>query len=203
MLNHVYRTAIALCLAVFASSALAAPQIGESAPDFTGTDSQGQTVQLSSLRGKTVILEWTNHECPYVKKHYNGNMQSLQKAATADGAVWLTIISSAPGKQGHVSGEEADALSTSRQATPSHVILDENGAIGRLYDAKTTPHLFVINTEGVLVYAGGIDDKPTSKVEDIAKATNFVRAALADLKLGRDVVTPISRPYGCSIKYAE
>ena len=143
-------------------------------------DSKGNTVSLSDLRGKTVVLEWTNNECPYVVKHYgSGNMQKLQTEASKDGVVWLSVISSAPGKQGHVSGAEADALTRSRKAAPAHVLLDEKGEIGKQYAARTTPHMFVINPEGTLVYMGGIDNRPTADKADIEGATNYVRPCLA------------------------
>jgi hypothetical protein len=184
-------------------TASAAPEIGKQAPDFSATDINGKPVKLSELRGKTVVLEWTNNECPYVGKHYNsGNMQSLQRDATADGVVWITLISSAKGEQGYVTPQEAAELTKSRKAAPSEIVLDPAGKIGRAYDSRTTPHMFVINGDGKLVYMGGIDDKPTTSPADIATAKNYVRAALDAVKTGKPVATPISRPYGCSIKYA-
>jgi peroxiredoxin len=187
---------------VLAVPAFAAPVIGAPAPAFTGTDADGQTVNLADYAGKTVVLEWTNDQCPYVKKHYGaGNMQKTQKAAAADGAVWLTIISSADGKQGHVTPERAKELTVERNAAPTDVVLDAAGDIGRAYEARTTPHMFVIDAKGTLVYAGGIDDKPTADAADIPGANNFVLAALDDLKNGRPVATPESEPYGCSVKY--
>ncbi|HYE42093.1 MAG TPA: redoxin domain-containing protein [Caulobacteraceae bacterium] len=179
----------------------AGPVIGQPAPAFSAVDANGQTRSLAQYRGKTVVLEWTNHECPYVKKHYSGNMQALQRAATADGVVWLSIVSSAPGEQGHVTGAQAKALTTSRNAAPTAVLLDPEGRVGRLYGAKTTPHMFVINPQGQVVYAGGIDDVPTNKVEDLKRAKPLVQMALADLKAGRKVAVPASRPYGCAVKY--
>lgn len=182
--------------------AVAAPVIGEAAPAFTGTDADGQTVNLADYAGKTVVLEWTNEGCPYVKKHYgSGNMQKTQAAATADGAVWLTIISSAEGKQGYATGEHAKEIAAAAKATPTDIILDPKGEIGRAYEAATTPHMFVIDGAGKLVYAGGIDDKPTADPADIATANNLVLAALDDLKNGRAVATPESEPYGCAVKY--
>lgn len=185
-----------------ASSALAAPQVGKPAPAFSGSDTTGATVQLSDLKGKTVILEWTNHGCPYVQKHYSsGNMQSLQKDTTTDGVVWLSVISSAPGTQGNVSPAEADELTNSRDASPSHVILDPSGEIGHAYSAKVTPHMYIIDPEGTLVYMGGIDDKPTANPADIPGATNYVRAALTDMDAGRPVAQSVTKPYGCTVKY--
>jgi peroxiredoxin len=199
-----FRSALAaLALSVLATSASAAPEIGKQAPDFTATTISGKPVKLSDLRGKTVVLEWTNHECPYVMKHYGaGNMQSLQRDATGDGVVWLTLISSAKGEQGSVTKTEAEELTKSRNAAPSDIIFDEKGQIGRAYEARTTPHMFVIDPEGRLVFMGGIDDKPTARTADIATAKNYVRAALDAVKAGQPVATPVARPYGCAIKYA-
>jgi peroxiredoxin len=195
--------ALTLGLIALAPAASANPEVGKPAPAFKAVDSKGNTVSLSDLRGKTVVLEWTNNECPYVVKHYgSGNMQKLQAEAAKDGVVWLSVISSAPGKQGHVSGAEADALTRSRKAAPAHVLLDEKGEIGKQYAARTTPHMFVINPEGTLVYMGGIDDRPTTSKSDIEGATNYVRLALQSVKNGQPVATPVARAYGCSIKYS-
>lgn len=191
-----------LIAAALVIPAAAAPVVGEAAPAFAGKDTKGQTVNLSDFAGKTVVLEWTNNGCPYVRKHYgSGNMQKTQEAATADGVVWLTIISSAEGKQGYVTPEEADKLTADRGARPSDVILDTDQTIARAYEAKTTPHMFVIDPAGTLVYAGAIDDTPTADPKDLATAKNLVLAALDDLKTGRPVATPESEPYGCSVKY--
>ena len=189
-------------LFTLANTAGAALQVGKPAPEFTGTDTSGKSHALSDFRGKPVILEWTNHDCPYVRKHYNsGNMQQQQQAATGKGAVWLSIISSAPGKQGHVTPAEADALTAQRNASPSAVILDEQGDIGRLYGAKTTPHMYVIDPQGTLVYMGGIDSIPSSNSADIEKATQYVPAALAQVMDGEPIAKSVTRPYGCSVKY--
>lgn len=191
-----------LIAAALVIPAAAAPVVGEAAPAFAGKDTKGRTVNLSDFAGKTVVLEWTNNGCPYVRKHYgSGNMQKTQEAATADGVVWLTIISSAEGKQGYVTPEEADKLTADRGARPSDVILDTDQTIARAYEAKTTPHMFVIDPAGTLVYAGAIDDTPTADPKDLATAKNLVLAALDDLKNGRPVATPESEPYGCSVKY--
>lgn len=180
----------------------AAPQVGAPAPAFTGKATDGKAISLADLRGKTVVLEWTNHDCPYVRKHYGtGNMQSLQKEATGDGVAWLSIISSAPGLQGYVEPAEADQLTTKRDAAPTHVILDPRGDIGKMYGARTTPHMYVIDDNGVLRYMGGIDDRPTSYHGDVEGANNYVRAALSEMKAGRQVSNPVARPYGCSVKY--
>ena len=205
-LSNVIRSALAaLVVAALAwqAPAKAAPQIGKPAPDFSATGIDGKPVKLSELRGKTVVLEWTNNECPYVGKHYNsGNMQRLQRDAIAEGVVWISIISSAKGAEGHVTPTQAAELTRSRHAAPSDIVLDESGSIGRAYEARTTPHMFVIDAGGKLVYMGGIDDKPTTRTADIATAKNYVRAALDAVKAGKPVATPVARPYGCSIKYA-
>ena len=187
---------------IMTAAAYAAPEIGKPAPDFSATDSNGKTVKLSDFRGKTVVLEWTNDGCPYVGKHYSsGNMQTLQKDAAAKGVIWLTIISSAPGSQGYVTGEEANALTSARGAAPAAVLLDPEGDVGHLYDARTTPHMFIVNKDGTLVYMGGIDNKATTDVADIKTAKNYVRAALDELAAGEPVENAVTRPYGCSIKY--
>lgn len=190
-------------LAMQAPTASAAPEIGKSAPDFRAVGIDGKPVNLSELRGKTVVLEWTNNECPYVVKHYgSGNMQALQRDAAKDGVVWISLISSAKGEQGHVTPAEAAELTKSRDAAPARIVLDEAGKIGRAYEARTTPHMFVIDPEGKLAYMGGIDDKPSTRVADIPVARNYVREALKAVTSGQPVATPIARPYGCSIKYA-
>jgi peroxiredoxin len=191
-----------LAAALMGGPAQADPQVGQPAPSFSVADTGGKTWTLRDLAGRTAVLEWTNHDCPYVRKHYGaGNMQSLQTEATGQGVLWLTVISSAPGKQGHVSAAEADALTQSRGAAPTAVLLDETGAMGRAYAARTTPHLYVIGPGGTLRYMGGIDDRPTTDPADIPAAKPYVRAALADLAAGRPVADAVTRPYGCSVKY--
>ena len=180
----------------------AGARIGSAAPDFVGSDSNGKSVALKDLRGHIVVLEWSNNQCPFVGKHYrSGNMQALQKEATGKGVVWLTVLSSAPGEQGNVSAAEANELTRSRGAAPTAVILDSSGVIGRAYGARTTPHMFVIDKTGTLVYMGGIDDRATTDVADIAPAKNYVRLALTAVMSGNAVADPITRPYGCSVKY--
>lgn len=199
MLMKPVLTALLFAMATTASAAL---KIGEPAPGFTGMDTSGKSHALSDFRGKPVVLEWTNHDCPYVRKHYSsGNMQQQQQAATGQGAVWLSIISSAPDKQGHVTPAQADALTAERNAAPSAVILDEKGEIGRLYEAKTTPHMYIIDADGKLAYMGGIDSIPSTNPADIAKATQYVPAALAQVMQGKPVTPSVTRPYGCSVKY--
>jgi peroxiredoxin len=192
------------CLALaFAAQPIAAkPELGQPAPAFSVTDTTGKTWSLSDLSGQGMILEWTNHDCPYVQKHYgSGNMQALQKEARDAGYAWLSVISSAPGKQGHVTPAQADELSKGRGASPTAVLLDEDGTMGRAYGAQTTPHMFVIDGSGTLVYMGGIDDRATTDSADVAGATNYVRLALADLAAGNPVAKGATRPYGCSVKY--
>ena len=195
----------AAALIAFSADASPAIEPGTTAPGFTGTTSKGETISLSDFEGKTVVLEWTNDGCPFVKKHYAEppvNMQTLQtEDAAPEDIVWLQVISSAPGKQGHVSGAEADAINEGRGAAPDHVILDPSGDIGRLYDAKTTPHMFVIKADQQVAYAGAIDSIRSARVEDIATADNYVRAALDSVAAGEPVEVSTSTPYGCSVKY--
>ena len=195
-------TAVA-AVALLALPVSAAPVVGKPAPNFKLADANGKAVTLSDFRGKTVVLEWHNPGCPFVKKHYGGNMQKTQAAAAKDGVVWLTINSGAPGKQGHMSGAEAKALVAKVGAKPAAYLLDPRGVVGKAYDAKTTPHMYIIDAKGTLVYAGGIDDKPTANVADIAGARNHVLAALSELKAGKAVSVAASRPYGCSVKYPD
>lgn len=181
-----------------------AATVGQPAPAFELVDSTGKTHSLADYSGKTVVLEWTNHECPFVKKHYGAeNMQAQQRDATADDVVWLTVNSSAPGLQGHVDGAAAEKIRSDAKAAQTAYLLDPEGTTGRAYDAKTTPHMYVIDPDGVLRYAGAIDSIPSADTADIAKATQYVPQALAQLAAGQPVSTKVSRPYGCSVKYAE
>lgn len=196
-----YTTTVLSTLAL-AALLEAAPKIGKPAPDFTSVDSKGAMHALRDYRGKVVILEWTNHQCPFVGKHYNtGNMQDLQEYARDAGVIWLSVISSAPGEQGYVSGDEANVLTAKRHAAPTAVLLDPKGAVARLYDARTTPHMYIIDTAGTLVYMGGIDDKPSTRAADVKTATNYVRVALDEVRSAKPVSMPVTRPYGCSVKY--
>jgi peroxiredoxin len=181
-----------------------AARVGDQAPDFTGTTSNGKTVSLSQLRGKYVVLEWHNRDCPYTRKHYvSGNMQNLQREWRAKGVVWFTVISSAPGEQGYVTASQENAYVKSVGADPTGVILDPTGAIGHLFDAKTTPQMLVIDPNGRLIYDGAIDDHPTTDVADIKDSRNYLSAALTEAMAGHAVETPYTRPYGCSVKYAQ
>ena len=177
-------------------------EVGKSAEDFTLPDSTGKTHSLSDYKGKIVVLEWLNHGCPFVKKHYNsGNMQKLQKMYAEKGVIWFSIVSSAPGKQGYMTPEEASESLKQHKASPKAVLLDPEGTVGKLYGAKTTPHMFIIDSAGNLVYNGGIDDIRSANPDDIAKAKNYVRMALDELLAGKDVSVQTSQPYGCSVKY--
>ena len=197
--------ATTLAAAAFALPALAmGPDLGKPAPDFAATDTHGKPVKLSGLKGKLVILEWSNHQCPYVRKHYGaGNMQKTQEAAKALGVTWITIISSAPGEQGHVNAAEANKLTTERKAKPDHVVLDPKGQIGRLYAARVTPHMFIIGADGGLLYKGAIDSIRSSRQSDIPNAKNYVTAALGEIKGGKQVADADTVAYGCTIHYKE
>lgn len=189
-----------------AAPASAKIKTGTTVSDISVKDSNGKIHKLSDFAGKTVVLEWTNHQCPYVKKHYNtdydgGNMQNMQKAAAEDGTVWLSVISSAPREQGYVSGEKANQLTAKRGAAPTAVILDPAGEKGRMFSAKTTPHMYVIDADQTLVYQGAIDSDRSSDPNKIAGATNYVTAALDALKAGEPIAEPETKPYGCNVKY--
>ncbi len=197
--------AIFVALLLYAAPAsIFAAKVGEAAPDFTGTASNGKTFHLADYRGKYVVLEWHNNGCPYVRKQYNsGNMQRLQKQWTGQGVVWFTILSSAPGKQGYVTASEENDYLAKEQAAPTAALLDPSGDIGHLYDAKTSPHMFVINPQGVVIYDGAIDDKPTTDLADVPGATNYVSLALEQAMAGKPVAMAATRPYGCSVKYSD
>jgi peroxiredoxin len=176
--------------------------VGKKAPAFSLTDINGKAVSLADFKGKYVVLEWTNHGCPFVKKHYEtGNMQALQKEETAKGVIWLSIASSAKGKEGHMSAAEWKKAMPEYKSSETAVLLDENGKVGKLYGAKTTPHMFVINPEGNLIYMGAIDDKASYDKADVPGAKNYVRAALDEAMAGKPVTTAETKSYGCSVKY--
>ena len=199
----------ALVLLLCAAALLAAPRgavadaiVGQPAPAFTLTGTDGKPHTLAEYAGKFVVLEWFNHDCPFVRKHYgSGNMQKLQKKWTGQGVVWLSINSSAPGKQGNYPPEEANELTKEKGAAPTAVLLDPDGTVGRAYGAKTTPHMFVVDPKGMLIYAGGIDDKPSTDPADVASARNHVDQALTEAIAGKPVTVATSTPYGCSVKY--
>lgn len=200
-----------LLLAALAAAALSTglpamtAEVGKAAPDFTLTDINGQKHSLSDFKGKTVVLEWVNPECPFVVKHYDssGNMPKTQKAATADGVVWLQINSGHPGAQGDFDTGKVKAWKEKNGVAATAYFRDQDGRVGQMFDARTTPHMYIINPSGTLVYAGGIDSIRSSKASDIANATNYVTEALADLKAGKPIRTATSQPYGCSVKYGK
>lgn len=182
--------------------AAAAPQIGVIAPNFTGQTSNGTPLNLDQLRGKPVVLEWTNDGCPFVRKWYGpGAMQALQKEAAERGVVWVSVISSPPGMQGHADAARANQLSRERGATPAHVILDPTGAIGRLYAAAVTPTIVIIKSDGTLAYMGGADSIASTRQEDLAKAEPYARNAMRAVADGKPVAQPVTRAYGCAIHY--
>jgi peroxiredoxin len=192
----------AAILALAPAAAHAAAQIGKPAPLFTGTDSDGRSWSLAALRGKVVVLETTNHECPYVGKHYrSGNMQAQQREAAAKGVVWLSVAASAPGEQGYVTAAQANALTQKREAAPAAVLLDPQSRIARAYGATVTPHMFIVDASGTLVYKGGMDSIVSTDVEDIPRARQYVRLALDEVLAGKPVTEASTRPYGCSLKY--
>jgi peroxiredoxin len=193
--------AVAALVIVLAAQAVT---VGQTAPVFSGKDSQGKAQSLKQYRGKYVVLEWTNRDCPFTKKQYDsGNIQALQREWTAKGVVWLTILSSAPEQDGYLTAAQENAQMEKVHAHPTAAILDGSGQIGRLYGAKTTPHMFVIDPKGKLIYDGAIDDKPTTDTADVKGAKNYVSAALTEAMAGQPVEVASTRPYGCSVKYAE
>ena len=181
-----------------------AARVGEPAPDFTATDSNGKTHHLADYKGKYVVLEWHNQGCPYTRKHYeSGNMQRLQKEWTGKGVEWFTVISSAPGTQGYVTAAEENDYVRKVNATPTAVLLDPQGTLGHLYQARVTPHMFIIDPKGVLIYNGAIDDHPTSDQADIPSSRNYVSLALQQAMSGKPVADAANRPYGCTVKYKD
>jgi peroxiredoxin len=193
--------AVLTAAVLLASTANAAPP-GDMAPAFSEVDTSGKPVQLSDFAGKTVILEWTNDGCPFVQKHYNSqNMQKTQRAATKDGVIWLSVISSKPGSQGYADAAGANKLTADRGARPTAVLLDADGSMGRAYGAKTTPQMFIITPDGKIAYNGAIDSIPSNNVRDIPKATNYVLAGLANIKAGKAPDPALTVPYGCAVKY--
>jgi peroxiredoxin len=195
--------AVVVAFAALIATRHGGPVIGQPAPDFSTRDTNGKAQQLATYRGKWVVLEWFSSQCPYTLKHYNtGNMQRLQRAYTEKGVVWLSIVSSAPGREGFTTAAKANALTTQWAAAPTATIRDTSGAIGHLYDARNTPQLFVINPAGNLVYAGAIDDKRTADTADVAAAHNYVSAALDAALAGKPIAVQLTQPYGCTVQYA-
>lgn len=193
---------LALATAFASGAGFAAAKVGEPAPAFTLPGSDGKSHSLADYKGKLVVLEWTNDHCPFVVKHYgSGNMQALQKEAKASGVTWLTMISSAPGKHGHVNAQRANELTSERGAAPAQVLFDESGNVGRSYEAKTTPHMYLIDKDGKLIYAGGIDSIPSTDAADVPKATPYVKVAMSEALAGKAISNPSTKPYGCAVKY--
>lgn len=201
--SRTFLAALAMAgVTVSASLTAQAAKVGEPAPAFTAVDSNGKQVSLSQYKGKFVVLEWHNKDCPFVKKHYDsGNLPRLQKEWTAKQVIWLSIISSAPGKQGHVDGAGANQDVKEHNAAPTATLLDPKGEVGKLYGAKTTPHMFIVSPQGQLIYNGAIDDKASADAADIATSKNYVSQALTEALAGKAVSQATTPPYGCSVKY--
>lgn len=201
-MNNSNRCKLFFILCLMSASVLASVKVDKPAPGFSLMNVDGEEVSLSDYSGKYVILEWTNHDCPYVVKHYDsGNMPNLQKKYTEQDVIWLSIISSAPGKQGYIDGAKAKSLTASRSASPSEVLFDPEGTVGKLYGAKTTPHMYIIDPKGDLKYAGAIDSIKSTRISDIEKATNYVETSMKALMSGNIIEKKMTPPYGCSIKY--
>jgi thiol-disulfide isomerase/thioredoxin len=202
-MKHVLSGLFALSLAVGSLNVAAAAAIGQPAPGFVGTDTAGKAVSLTELRGKTVVLEWVNPGCPYVRKHYGAqNLQATQKAAVDRGVVWLAVNSTAQDATDYLSPEKMAGWMKEQKASATSTLMDADGRIGRAYGARTTPHLYIIDAKGVLAYAGAIDSKPSARAADIPGATNHVNQALGELLAGKPVSTPATQPYGCTVKYS-
>jgi peroxiredoxin len=194
---------LTLLITLFLPQFTQAARVGEAAPDFTATGSDGKGYHLADLKGKYVVLEWHNQGCPYTQKHYeSGNMQRLQKEWTGRGVKWFTVISSAPGTQGYVDANAENSYLAKMHAVPTATLLDPSGELGHLYGAKTTPHMFIIDPKGMLIYDGAVDDRPTTDLSDVNGATNYISLALNEAMSSKAVATPTTRPYGCSVKYA-
>ena len=193
--------ALALPAGLLTAASAHAATVGQPAPDFTLTDTAGKAVKLADFKGKPVVLEWTNPGCPFVRKHYNGNMQGLQKEFIGKGVVWLAINSTSDTSSDHMSPPQLGRWKAEKGAAATAILMDEDGKVGQAYAARVTPHMYIVNAQGMLVYAGGIDSIPSTREADIAKATNYVRQGLTELLAGRPISMPTSQPYGCSVKY--
>ncbi len=201
-MNYLRTMLLAALVLVFPILSHAEVTVGAAAPDFTLTDTNGKAQSLSQYKGKFVVLEWFNHDCPFVHKHYDGgNMQGLQKEYTGKDVVWLSINSSAMGKEGYKTPEESNALTAEKSAAPTAVLIDADGKTGKMYGAKTTPHMFIVNPEGMLIYQGAIDDKASADPADIATSKNYVKSALDEAMAGKAVTDAATKSYGCSVKY--
>jgi peroxiredoxin len=196
------KTFLACVTLAVATAVTAAPSVGQPAPDFTLKDANGKAVKLSDYRGKHVVLEWTNPGCPYVKKHYDsGNMPATQQEAVGKGAVWLSINSTEAGSGDYLAPAKLASWQKDRKAAATAMLMDEEGTVGKAYGARTTPHLYIVDPQGKLIYAGGIDSIASSNADDIKKATNYVRQGLTEAMAGKPLSASATRPYGCSIKY--
>ena len=202
MQRRSFLSAAAAATILMTGHAMAAPAVvGQSAPGFTLTDTAGKPVRLADFKGKTVVLEWNNPGCPFVRKHYQGNMQALQKEAAAQGVVWLAINSTETASGDYLSPAQLTRWMQDKQAAPTATLMDEDGVVGKAYGARVTPHMYIVNAQGVLVYAGGIDSIPSSRVDDIPKANPYIRQALGEIKAGKPLSVSTSQAYGCSVKY--
>ena len=198
------RALFALPLVLAAAGSQAAATVGQPAPDFTLKDTTGKTVRLSDFKGKHVVLEWTNPGCPFVRKHYDsGNMPATQKDAAAKDVVWLAVNSTEKASGDYLEPAKLTSWLKERQSVPTAILMDEEGTAGRAYGARTTPHMYIVNPQGQLIYAGGIDSIASSKADDIPRATNYVKTGLAEALTGRPLTASTTRPYGCSIKYKD
>lgn len=202
MLRRTLFTLAATALLVTTGTAHAAAAVGQPAPNFTLRDATGKAVKLSDFKGKHVVLEWTNPGCPFVQKHYNsGNMPATQKDAMGKGVVWLAINSTDKGHPDYLEPAKLVAWKQGQKSTPSAVLMDEEGTVGRIYGARTTPHMYIVNPQGNLIYAGGIDSIPSARVDDIKTATNYVRQGVNEALAGKPLSAAVTQPYGCSVKY--
>jgi len=200
--RHVLVVAASVAAALVTGPAFAVATVGQPAPNFTLTDTSGKTVHLSDFKGKHVVLEWTNPGCPFVRKHYDSaNMQTLQKESVGKGVVWLAVNSTDNASGDYLAPQQLARWMTGQKAAPSATLMDEEGTAGKAYGARTTPHMYVVNPQGTLIYAGGIDSIPSARQDDIKVATNYVRQGLAEALAGKPLSAPSTRPYGCSVKY--
>jgi len=205
MIRRTLVVAVAAALAAslgLATPGMAAPAVGQNAPDFTLTDTAGKTVRLSDFKGKHVVLEWVNPGCPYVRKHYNSaNMQGTQKETTAKGVVWLAINSTETASYDYMEPKKLASWMAEQKAAPTATLMDVEGTVGQAYGARTTPHMYIVNPQGTLIYAGGIDSIPSSRADDVKTAVNYVKQGVSQALAGQPLSNPTTRPYGCSIKY--
>jgi hypothetical protein len=200
--RHLVLTPMALAVASLSAPAFAAAIVGQKAPEFTAKDATGKTVNLADFKGKTVVLEWVNPGCPYVRKHYgSGNMQSTQKDAVDKGVVWLAVNSTDTGHPDYLAPAALQSWMTEQKAAATHTLMDESGSIGQQYAARTTPHMYIISPQGNLVYAGGIDSISSARAEDIKQATNYIKQSLGETLAGKPISMATTKPYGCSVKY--